>query len=235
MEVLDNIPFGIDAGEVLRQAHLTGLDDEIEQAALELVDAARRVARPKALYEVCYVESRTDDTTQIGAIEFTSRVLRINLDGVERVFPYVVTCGAELDEMAGRQGDMLLGYCLEIIKERALGAAWTCLRECLQTKYALGQTSSMNPGSLDDWPITQQNELFSIFGDVEKLIGVKLTQSCLMLPNKSVSGIVFPTEVTFESCQLCPRPVCENRRAEFDPELAQAYGLSALGDSSTRA
>ncbi|MBC8461851.1 MAG: hypothetical protein H8D67_28105 [Deltaproteobacteria bacterium] len=37
--------------------------------------------------------------------------------------------------------------------------------------------------------IEQQKELFSIFGNVEDLIGVKLTDSYLMIPNKSVSRL----------------------------------------------
>jgi hypothetical protein len=85
----------------------------------------------------------------------------------------------------------------------------------------------MNPGSLQNWPITQQNELFSIFRNVEALIGVRLTQSCLMIPLKSVSGIYFPTQIKFESCQLCPREKCEGRRALYNLELKNTvYGIS---------
>ncbi len=81
----------------------------------------------------------------------------------------------------------------------------------------------MNPGSLEDWPITQQKQLFSIFGNVEDLIGVKLTDSFLMIPRKSVSGIYFPTEVMFYSCQLCQRKNCEERQAPYDKSLEDKY------------
>jgi len=40
-------------------------------------------------------------------------------------------------------------------------------------------------------------------GDVQGSIGVALTDSCLMVPNKSVSGIFYPSVSGFESCQLC--------------------------------
>jgi hypothetical protein len=85
----------------------------------------------------------------------------------------------------------------------------------------------MNPGSLESWPITQQKELFSILGNVEDLIGVKLTERYTMIPVKSVSGICFPTEIKFESCQLCPREKCIGRRAAFNPELARKYRQQA--------
>ncbi len=83
----------------------------------------------------------------------------------------------------------------------------------------------MAPGSgaANVWPITQQKELFSIFGNVEDLIGVKLTDRCLMVPLKSVSGLFFPTVNQFESCQLCPREVCSARRAPYDLELVRKY------------
>ena len=50
----------------------------------------------------------------------------------------------------------------------------------------------MSPGASEKyvWPIEQQKELFSLFEYVEKLIGVKLTDSYLMIPNKSVSGFL---------------------------------------------
>ncbi len=227
METLNNTPFHLDADEVLRRAHLTKADVDTTHSARELVDQARQVARPRAVYEVCYVENKRPDSVELAGITFTSRVLRVNLDPVERIFAYVATCGTELTEVSAPAGDMLLDYCLDIIKQMALDAALAHLHDHLKAKYALGQTSSMNPGSLEDWPITQQRELFGIFGDVEQLVGVRLTESCLMIPTKSVSGIIFPTEIEFASCQLCSRERCPNRRAGYDPELACKYGIDA--------
>ena len=225
MRILDEIDFDIDPDEVLHRAHLTEADADITQGVRELIEQAQQVARPKAVYEVCYVENKRPDSVELAGITFTSRVLRVNLDQVERVFAYVATCGTELTEISAPGGDMLPDYCLDVIKEMALRAALVHLRDCLKARYALGQTSSMNPGSLEDWPITQQKELFGIFGDVEQLVGVRLTESFLMIPTKSVSGIIFPTEIKFQSCQLCSRERCPNRGARHDPELARKYGI----------
>ena len=52
-----------------------------------------------------------------------------------------------------------------------------------------------------------------------RTIGVRLTDSFVMLPMKSVSGVYFPTEHTFASCQLCPRDDCPGRSAPYDPKL----------------
>ena len=88
----------------------------------------------------------------------------------------------------------------------------------------------MAPGSgaADVWPLAQQKELFSLFGGrdkVEELIGVRLTSKYLMIPIKSVSGIFFPAQTEFESCQLCPREGCIRRRASYDPELVKKFQM----------
>ena len=89
----------------------------------------------------------------------------------------------------------------------------------------------MSPGSLADWPLEQQRALFAVLGDTEGLIGVRLAESCLMIPTKSVSGMRFPTETSFESCQLCPRAVCPGRRAPYDKGLYdRKYAREACSD-----
>ncbi len=79
----------------------------------------------------------------------------------------------------------------------------------------------MHPGSgdADVWPIEQQGELFALLGDIPGRLGVELTETYLMIPNKTVSGIYFPTEADFRSCQVCRRTACPNRAAAFDQVL----------------
>ena len=223
MEVLNSIPIRLDPEEVLQQLHMRNTNADIKKGIQELIEIVRPIAKPKAIYEVSYVNNRNKDSLNIGGIRFTSRVLRINLDKIERVFPYIATCGRELDEVAVPSHELVKSYCLDIIKEMLVYSARSYLEDYLTRNYGLGQISEMEPGSLESWPITQQKELFSIFGNVEGLIGVKLTEHFLMIPVKSVSGIYFPTEINFESCQLCPREKCIGRRVSYDPELAKKY------------
>jgi len=230
MEVLDSIPVKLDLEEVLKRVHMRNKSESVEKSIQELIEIARPIAKPKAIYEVSYVDNKNEDSLDIGGVRFTSRILRVNLDKIERVFPYVVTCGRELDKIDFPSHDFIKDYCLDQIKETVLFLARSYLEDYLRTKYALGGMSRMAPGagSVADWPITQQKELFSIFGNVEDLIGVKLTDKCLMIPIKSVSGIYFPTEIRFESCQLCPREGCIGRRAAYDPDLVKKYRSAVL-------
>lgn len=224
MEILDDVPMELDVDTLLKKLHI----DKESKNAEDIQGLIKTVApaiKPKALYEVSYIQHKNYDTVDIGGVIFKSRVLRVNLDKVERVFPYIATCGRELDEIGVPSDDLLRQFWLDSIKEMALHAMREYLANHLKERYALGQLSKMSPGSgsQDLWPIEQQRQLFSIFGNVEELIGVTLTESFLMIPIKSVSGIYFPTEIRFESCQLCPREVCRSRRAPYDKDLLASF------------
>ena len=225
MGVLNSIPFRLNSEEVLKRLRLRKENKDMERIVQELLDIVHPIAKPKAIYKVSYVDNKNGDSLYIDGVKFTSRVLRVNLDEVGRVFPYIATCGRELDEIVVPADDYMRYYCLDTIKETALRLARSYLQDYLTINYALGQTSRMYPGegATDDWPISQQKELFSIFGNVEDLIGVQLTEHFLMIPLKSSSGIYFPTEIKFESCQLCPREVCSGRKAPYDPDLVKKY------------
>jgi len=242
MRILDDIPFEMDRAAVFDLLHL----DPQHRYASEvdtLIEKASELARPRAVYQVALVERKETDSvviaedprgleqalegssTRTGAqtrrARFVSPVLRANLDQVERVFPYVATCGREMNSAPIADGDVFSQFCWDTIKEVALHVALSHLFDHLKEVHELESLSSMNPGSgdLEVWPIEQQKELFGFFGSVEDLIGVALTDSCLMIPNKSVSGVFFSSEHGFESCQLCHRDDCPKRRAPFDPHL----------------
>ena len=110
-------------------------------------------------------------------------------------------------------------YWAEAIKEEALRCALNALYTDIRDRFAPGHLSTMSPGSLEDWPIQQQGLLFRLLGDPEKTAGVRLSESMLMVPTKSVSGIIFPTDASFESCMLCAREGCPGRRAPYDESL----------------
>jgi hypothetical protein len=223
METLTQIEPALDTAALLARVHVAS-DSEDAAAFTALIDQARAVARPKALYTEAFVEGRGDNTVRIGGVTFTSRTLRRKLDSVERVFPYVATCGHEMDGVALPAGDILVQYWWDAIKAELLAAARAQLLAHATDRFRLGQTARMSPGSgdVETWPIEQQRLLFSLLGGVTPYIGVILTESCLMIPNKTVSGILFPTQEDFQTCQVCHRDPCPNRRAPFDAAVWQS-------------
>ncbi|MFH1086037.1 MAG: vitamin B12 dependent methionine synthase [Chloroflexota bacterium] len=227
--VLDAIPFQPELAPLLEWLHVKP-DDPMADDLRALVAEAQAVARPQATYGLAYVADKSDDGVVIEGVAFSSRVLRVNLERCYHVFPYLATCGTELNDHLRilAADDVLLQFWGEAIKQAALGAAMAAFSGDLAARFSPGQTSAMNPGSLQDWPLRQQIPLFQLFGETAAQIGITLTPSCLMEPNKTVSGIRFPTEESFASCQLCPREGCPGRRAPFEPDLYERkYGLPA--------
>lgn len=218
-EILQTIPVNIEVETILNCSRIKP-DSRDGKIILALIESLRPAIQPKAVYRMCYVDSRQDNAIVFGGIRFTSRVMQVNLAQTERVFPFIVTAGRELEEAAREMtSDILHQYALDCLKETVLRQALDYLQTHLKETYNLQQIAMMNPGSLTDWPITEQPRLFSLFGDVKPLIGVELTESYLMSPVKSVSGLIFPTEVNFVNCQLCPRENCPGRRAPYDEML----------------
>jgi hypothetical protein len=216
--VLDDIAPGISMDELRRRLHITeGSSQAAELAAL--VEEAEALARPRALCGLAYVEERGEEHVVVDGVRFASRVLAVNIGQAQRVFPYIATCGTEMEAWADGFDDMLYRFWSGAIREAALRSANAAVAEYLERTYAPGELSRMNPGSLGDWPLEQQLPLFRLLGDPEAALGVRLTEGLLMVPSKSVSGIRFPKGEPFESCMLCPRPDCPNRRAAQDPEL----------------
>jgi hypothetical protein len=217
------IPVEIDVAGVLKWMRPGRTSVRVEEMARELVEKTREIARPKALYKISHSRVIDNATTEIDGVNFKSKVLSKLLTGLDTVIPYIATIGKELDAINAERGDMMKGICLEIIKTLVLGSASEYLTEYIKKKYNMPQIARMNPGSLDDWPITEQRAFLSLFDNIEERIGVTLSAGGVLKPTKSVSSIIFPNESGFITCQICPNLDCPTRRATYNPELHKQY------------
>jgi hypothetical protein len=220
MEILNPIAVQVDLGAIKKSAHVPEGEEHRLQS---LISAAHSVMTAKAVYKVSYIETKAEDSVIIGGVLFKSKVLRKHLDKVERVFPYVVTIGKGVEDLEKTSGDALEKYYLDLIGNAAVVKARDHLKSRLANRYGLGGLSYLGPGQLKDWPLEEQKPLFSLLGDVERAVGVTLSDSLLMIPRKSLSGIYFPTEIPFMACQLCPKESCPSRKARYDEKLAGEY------------
>jgi hypothetical protein len=226
-EKLNRIPVMLDHNEVLRKLGIKrdGGRDQVKR----LVEMAQPLLEPKAVWKACYIDAKLEDAVVVNGIYFTSKVLRRHLDEVESVFPYVVTIGDRLEKRARTWEDFLGSYILDVIGNVAVTKARAHLEEELRNRFTLEGMATMSPGQIKDWPIQDQQPLFDLLGDLESSIGVRLEESLFMTPAKSISGIYFPTEVPFFTCQLCPKEGCSSRRAPYDERLAEEYGVREKG------
>lgn len=217
--IKNEIPFKIELDEFLEIIKMSKDYKDIDKIK-KYVKKANQIAVPKAMYREVFINDRGENYVIVEEEKFESKILKVNLEDVHKVIIYLITCGREIEKWAkDKRGDMLGDYWLSMLQEAILEKARDFIKEEITKKYLPGSTSVMNPGSLIDWSITEQKKLFNLLGNPEKEVGVRLTESFLMLPAKSVTGLIYPTENDFENCQVCPRKNCPSRSAPYDPSL----------------
>ena len=201
-------------------------DGEVEEILAEM----EKVASPKAYLLPAYVADK-DDAGAVLSVPFDERknveekTFRLDsplicekIEKDTRVIATLATCGREVHNISmSKQDDPLLrivaeDLCLEFLRVISLEMHEYIRNEIIGSD----KFSRLNPGSLPAWPITAQPDLFAVIGKGAELTGVELTPSYLMIPYKSSSGLVFPTENRFESCMRCPRLNCPGRRAPYE-------------------
>ena len=200
-----------------REKLMAMTNDEFEDELSEMLDEAEALAEPAVLFGVCGAESK-DSHAWVNGVEILSDLAAEKLGGLNRCFPYVGTCGTALEEWSKQYaGDLLAEFWADEIKKyyvrKIAGAYFAFIKEQYHTS---GHLTGLNPGSVVAWPISGQGELFAVLGGrefVKDSIGVIYTDSFLMLPSKSISGIAFESESFYENCQYCPLVNCPGRRA----------------------
>ena len=214
--VIDDIRIELRQAEVIRRLRLERMPDP-EGTARDLIRRVLALAEPRAVYGAVAVDARGEGWIQAGGVRLESAVLARHTRGAQQVFPHVVTLGPGVEEEASASTDLLVQFGLHEVGNLALARAEEAARERVGRASGAGRLYSLQPGALADWPLTEQGSLFRLLGDVEAAVGVRLTESFLMVPRKSVSGIWFPSDEAFVSCRLCDRDRCPARRARYDP------------------
>ena len=181
----------------------------------QLCKEAESIGSPKGIYNISYVEGKGLDYVKVGDVVFKSELFRENIGEINRFFPYIATSGEELTKWAEGFDEIIDQFLADSIAQRACKIAQDNIFKEIDEKYGVKKTSTMNPGSLPQWPVNEQKNLFALFAGGEKKIEVELLPSFLMKPVKTVSGIRYESENDFNNCKLCPRQKCPNRSAKF--------------------
>ena len=171
--ILDEVSWRIDLPRLMEQLGIKEGDGYAEKAE-GMASQAEAVGRPKAVYRASLIESRGEDSVVIEGRTFKSRVLAVNLENVHRVFPFVATCGVELDEWSRTFTSVLDKFWADAIKGMALGASISALLEHIREQHHPGDVSMMSPGSIESWSLSEQRALFSLLGTPKDSIGAEL-------------------------------------------------------------
>jgi len=131
---------------------------------------------------------------------------------------FICTAGAGISEKSKElmaAGDLIEGYILDVIGSVTVEAAIDKIQdyfenELISTGYKMANRYS--PGYCG-WALSEQKRFFALFP--ENHCGIKLSDSCLMDPIKSVSGVIgFGRNVkkTAYECQMCELETCIYRK-----------------------
>lgn len=224
--ILDPVSVQPDLSRILARLRFNDPAGHLSNLVPELLKEFSGRAHPRALYRIGSVAITDAGSVKIDGVIFDNPLLKVNLAKVEKIFPFVITCGSDADRLAVRTSEER--YCLQVIREVYLNALFEYLQEYLLKSYALDFIWSLVSGELQAFPISARRGLFNILGDVEKAIGVRLRQDFSLEPACSRCGFFYYTPLEFESCQLCPREPCMGRRAPYSPELVRRYREKGL-------
>jgi len=155
-----------------------------------------------------------------GSIIFKSQVVAQLLEQCQQAAIFLVTIGRYLEDTAAklaRDGLVLQAMVLDAMGssavEKVADYAQDRIKELAEAK-GLVISRRLSPGYCD-WSIGQQRMLFSALTD--NTVGVRLTRECLMIPQKSISGIIGigPPNGNVENynpCNFCEKQDCPGRR-----------------------
>ena len=214
-----DIPFTISPEEAAKALHV--MEDDYDEF-LDVYNEIVPLLSPALYFGVEEIKSNDGRRVVIGDQTFESRILAVNIKDVHKVYPYVSTSGRAAYDRAQQYDDSLYSFWAHGICELALKKSMAPAFEEAKARLGVSALNSMNPGSLSDFPISQQKPLFDLLRNVEEECGVMLTDTFLMIPVKSGSGIWFESDKHYANCMMCPRVNCPNRRADYREDMFEA-------------
>ncbi len=196
-------------------------DEDVKHEIAKLLERVIPLTRPRFAFHLTEgeltaqrAELRIGQATfQIGAI--IARQLR----GSQGYALFVATAGEEYQELQHQleaEGDIVAMYMADslgsVIAEKTADCMERALERALESK-GWKHTNRFSPGYCG-WHVSQQQKLFPLF-PLQPPCGIRLTDSSLMLPIKSVSGVIgigSDVRKVEYTCGLCDYAKCYRRK-----------------------
>ncbi|MDF1573805.1 MAG: vitamin B12 dependent-methionine synthase activation domain-containing protein [Bacteroidales bacterium] len=220
----DKSKLQIDRLEILRllgeqakgiKAHTCSLIDTYIPKCLELSSPSGAYILTEAL------EPATASEIHIPGIRFDSgKIIPKMLRGSQLYAFFLVSAGPEPENLARSliaEGSYLEGYIADLLASAIVDLAADQVQEevrKLAGSRGLQISNRYSPGYCS-WRVEEQQKLFSLFPG--KCCGITLSESSLMNPVKSISGIIgMGLQVKYReyTCEICSMKNCNFRRTK---------------------
>lgn len=218
----DITEIGVTIDEVLEMLHQTERSEEnpIVYEAKEIYSQLPGICDIRGGYAI-FDRTRTSLHTgkiHIGGIEIdTGNRICNYMKDADQIALFICTAGEEftrLTRLYNSDGDYLKGFIVDtygsLVVEKAIEYIQHQLEESVQ-KSELRITNRYSPGYCN-WALTSQQQLFGLLPENE--CRISLTESSLMLPIKSVSGIIGIGKNVIKNkyaCEICNNQSCVYR------------------------
>ena len=189
----------------------------------KLLREAESVCSIKGEYRVFPVAGffDTEKSIEINGLVFNVRkIVYSQIKKSDSVAIFLCTAGPEigiLSRNSMKDGDLLTGYIYDVIGSEVVEAAADIMQDNLLKEMISADrkiTNRYSPGYCG-WDVAEQQKLFQLMPD--NFCGVKLNDSSLMDPEKSVSGFIGIGEnVRYNpyTCGLCDMKDCIYRKLQ---------------------
>ena len=229
MMQLQDIARSLDDGKLLRSLGARRGQDNVSAGVQRRIALWRRrlpeLITPRLVHRIIDLHATSGDRAVLSEDAcFNSPKLARTLRGADKVCCFVATIGAGLETEVKRcmeHNRFADAYVLDTLGSMVVEALVDRFHiDHEKTRKSKGQavTLRFSPGYCD-WPLMEQIDLFARFGKTRPA-GVQLTETCLMSPQKSISGVfgILPRGVDgsvadYNPCRSCRQPRCIARRA----------------------
>ena len=175
-------------------------NNEFDPVVVEMADAQIKYAQELISPEGGFAIHELDDLqTKEGLLAINNtvfevgRIIAAQLKKSDHIAVFACTIGNRLEKRSKElmaKGDVLEGYILDLVGSEAAEETASSIHQnaaSLAGKNGMGHTNRFSPGYCN-WDVKEQFKLFGFFPD--GFCGIRLTESALMNPIKSVSGII---------------------------------------------
>ena len=203
-------------------------DPEVAAEAELCLTRLLEETEPKTVWRRFPLDLESGDIVRVEGMEIRSGALYRNLRGCREVILMAATLGMAPDRMAARAqaaGKMSRAVMLQAAAAALIEEVCDELNEQLRLEAA-GEGKTLRPRfspGYGDFRLEHQTDLFRIL-EVQKRIGVTLTEHLLMMPSKSVTALIGISDTAPDTqcgeqgtgpasgCGACDRTDCSFRR-----------------------
>ncbi len=148
------------------------------------------------------------------------KIIYRSLKDAESLYIIVCTIGEKVEKSILKffdEGNSLEGYILDKMASELVELSADYLEFIIEREVNKSQISISNrysPGYCG-WSVTEQQKFFSLLPD--NFCGIKLTPSSLMIPIKSISGIILSGKDIVKKdydCEICDEKFCYKNRMQ---------------------